>query len=47
MTEQPVTSRPWVYDHTVGSILEHRATVDPDRDALVFPASGSAGHGRN
>ncbi len=33
------TMNPWVFDQTVGTILDHRAKVDPDRDALVFPAS--------
>jgi fatty-acyl-CoA synthase len=40
MNPQCTTPAPWVFDHTVGSVLDHRATVDPDRDALVFPALG-------
>ncbi|MGO9469978.1 MAG: AMP-binding protein [Isosphaeraceae bacterium] len=38
MSERTGTSRPWVFDHTAGSVLDHRANVDPNRDALVFPA---------
>jgi fatty-acyl-CoA synthase len=38
MSQRSNTSHPWVFDHTVGSVLDHRANVDPDRDALVFPA---------
>jgi fatty-acyl-CoA synthase len=38
MAKQSSASHPWVFDHTVGSLLEHRARVDPDGDALVFPA---------
>ncbi len=38
MSQHPSASLPWIFDHTVGSVLEHRANVDPDQDALVFPA---------
>ena len=33
---------PWVADQTVGDALRITASRFPDRDALVFPALGSA-----
>ena len=33
---------PWVADQTVGSVLDRTAEQYPDRDALVFPAPGTA-----
>jgi len=38
MFQRSGTSPPWVFDHTVGSILDHRANLDANRDALIFPA---------
>jgi fatty-acyl-CoA synthase len=38
MAHQPKSAQPWVFDHTVGSALDHRAASQPDREALVFPA---------
>lgn len=38
MSQHGSPPRPWVFDHTVGSVLDKRAKSDPDRDALVFPA---------
>jgi fatty-acyl-CoA synthase len=38
MTKDARASLPWVWEHTVGSVLEHAAASYPDQDALVFPA---------
>ena len=32
-----LNSRPWVWDETVGSVLERAAELYADQDALVFP----------
>jgi fatty-acyl-CoA synthase len=38
MTQDIAASLPWVWDRTVGSVLERTAELYPDRDALVFPS---------
>ena len=37
MAQKIEASLPWVWDRTVGSVLEHTAKHHPDRDALIFP----------
>jgi fatty-acyl-CoA synthase len=37
MAQDIGASLPWVWDQTVGSVLERTAEHHPDRDALVFP----------
>jgi len=37
MTVDAALSLPWVWEQTVGSVLNRTAELDPDRDALVFP----------
>ena len=31
------STQPWLYDHTIGNVLQHTARTFPDRDALIFP----------
>src|SRR5271166_4594877 len=37
MSQNSETSIPWVWDQTVGRVLERTAEHYPDQDALVFP----------
>jgi fatty-acyl-CoA synthase len=37
MTQDAAALRPWVWDRTVGSVLDRAAERYPDQDALVFP----------
>jgi fatty-acyl-CoA synthase len=37
MSQNSETSVPWIWDLTVGSVLDHTAKHYPDQDALVFP----------
>ena len=37
MNQGTAGSEPWVWSETVGSVLEHAASVYPGQDALVFP----------
>ncbi len=37
MNQGTAHSEPWVWSETVGSVLEHTASLYPDQDALVFP----------
>jgi len=37
MTTEARASLPWVWEQTVGSVLDHTAERFPDQDALVFP----------
>jgi len=38
MIQDTMSSLPWVWEETVGSVLDRTAELYPDRDALVFPA---------
>ena len=38
MTNESTEPLPWVWDQTVGSVLDRTAAQFPDHDALVFPA---------
>ncbi len=37
MSQDDHVSNPWVWDQTVGGMLERTARLNPDNDALVFP----------
>ena len=37
MIQDAALSLPWVWEQTVGSVLDRTAELYPDRDALVFP----------
>ena len=37
MTGGTEVARPWVWNQTVGGVLEETARQFPDHDALVFP----------